>query len=377
MAKTAIKKWDIFNTSFILQEKRFVWLDYDKGISIILVGLGHSYFVLADHGFDMSTYPAINYISTFLWGFRMPLFFIISGTLVSRSLAKRGLLTYLVNRSNNILYPLVIWGSLQIALSFANAKDINAAVKNFINLFIDPRQMGPLWYLNALFFIGIIYSVLKARLKLSPLAQLIVGTVLFAVAGYIQLNNINAGMLTDVLEFYFFFALGDVMAKLFFDEQYVKRFTSWAIFLPLFILFLVVQYLCALYNLNGGADGINFVQHKLPWLYMFEALIGCAMSISLSFLLQKHRWLSFLRVVGYHSLFIYVMQIIVMNFARIALTGVLKIEYIPAVFLSVWLIGIVVPMVIYNICLKINMWWLFTFKKPHQHYDFVQQAELQ
>ncbi len=34
-------------------------------------------------------------------------------------------------------------------------------------------------------------------------------------------------------------------------------------------------------------------------------------------------------------------------------------------------------MLVYNICLKINVWWLFTFKKPTQHYDFVQQAELQ
>ncbi len=188
----------------------------------------------------------------------------------------------------------------------------------------------------------------------------------FAVAGYIQMHDINAGMLTDVFEFYIFFALGDLISNFFFNEAHIKRFTSWGIFLPLFALFLAVQYVCVGYNINNSIDGINFVQHKLPWLYLFEALVGCAMSISLSFLLQKHRWLPFLRVVGYHSLFIYCMQIITMNFARIGLISILKVTNVPVLFISVWIIGLVVPMLAYNLFMKLNMWWLFTFKKPHQ-----------
>jgi fucose 4-O-acetylase-like acetyltransferase len=377
MAKAKTKKWNILNTDFILQEKRFVWLDYDKGISIILVAYGHAFFMLEDHGVNMATFPVINYIGTFLWGFRMPLFFIVSGTLISRSLEKRGLGAYLINRTNNILYPLLVWGCAEIALSFAGSRDVHAATQNLLNLIIEPRQMGHLWYLNALFFIGIIYSVLKWNLKAKPIVQLILGVVLFTVAGYTQINNINIGMAADVCEFYFFFALGDLISKMFFNEVYVKKFTSWKIFFPLAVMFIIVQYICAGYNLHGGIDGINYVQHQLPWLYMLEALIGCAVSISFSFLLQKYRWFSFFRVVGYHSLFIYCMQIITMNFIRIGLTSILKINYIPALFLLTWALGVIIPMLIYNICLKINAWWLFTFKKPTQHYDFVQQAELQ
>jgi fucose 4-O-acetylase-like acetyltransferase len=376
MAIFKTKKWDIFNTNFILQEKRFVWLDYDKGISIILVAYGHSYFTLLDHNVNMNAYPIINYIGTFLWGFRMPLFFIVSGTLISRSLEKRGLLAYLVNRSNNILYPLLIWGTVGISISLIGSRDIDTALHNFLNLIIAPRQLGPLWYLNALFFIGIIYSILKSKLKVSPYIQLIIGAILFSLAGYFEINNINTGMITDVCEFYIFFALGDTISKFFFNDYYVKRFTSWKIFVPLAVLFVIFQYICAGYNLHGGIDGINFVQHKLPWLYLVEALIGCAVSISFSFLLQKYRWFSFLRVVGYHSLFIYCMQIITMNVIRVGL-GMLKVTNVPLLFLLVWGLGVLIPIFIYNICLKINVWWLFTFKKPMQHYDFVQQAELQ
>lgn len=377
MARVAKKRWDIFNTKFILQEKRFVWLDYDKGISIILVAYGHSYFTLTDHGVNTAAFPWINYIGTFLWGFRMPLFFIVSGTLISGSLRKRGLGPYIINRTNNILYPLLIWGSVGIVLSFAKSRDVHEVLQTFGKLLISPRELGPLWYLNALFFIGVIYAFLKSKVKVTPYLQLGIGAVFFFIAGYITVNNINMGMLTDVLEYYFFFALGDNISKLFFDPEYVNRFTSWKIFFPLFAAFLVVQYICCQYNLNGGQDGINFVQHKMPWLYMIESLIGCAVSISFSFLLQKHRWFKFLRIVGYHSLFVYVMQIITMNITREILVHAFKITYVPALFLLVWFLGMFIPILIYNICLKINAWWLFTFKKPTQHYEFVQQAELQ
>lgn len=377
MSKATKKNWDIFNSKFILQEKRFIWLDYDKGISIILVAYGHSYFTLTDHGVNTAAFPLINYIGTFLWGFRMPLFFIVSGTLLSNSLRKRGLGAYLINRSNNILYPLLIWGTVGIALSFVKSRDVHEAVQTFVKLFISPRELGPLWYLNALFFIGAIYSLLKAKAKINSYLQLAIGAVFFIIAGYITVNNINMGMLTDVLEYYFFFALGDNISKLFFDPEYVKRLTSWKIFFPLFAVFLLVQYLCCQYNLNGGDDGINFVQHKMPWLYMIESLIGCAVSISFSFLLQKYRWFKFLRIVGYHSLFIYVMQIITMNAVRAILVNALHITYVPALFMAVWFLGVFIPILVYNICLKINAWWLFTFKKPRQHYEFVQQAELQ
>src|SRR5579875_745203 len=139
---------DLFNSRQVLSQKRWLWVDYDKGISIILVGYGHCLSILSGHVSDFDSYPAFNYIGTFLYGFRMPLFFIVSGLLVSRSLQKKGLANYISNRANNILYPLLVWGVIEITLqllsarysSFSTGKSIG--LERYVQLLIDPRQTG-------------------------------------------------------------------------------------------------------------------------------------------------------------------------------------------------------------------------------------------
>jgi hypothetical protein len=199
---------------------------------------------------------------------------------------------------------------------------------------------------------------------------------MFSIAGYINMHDLQAGLLTDICQFYLFFALGDTISKIFLNEGFVERYTSWKVFLPLLVLFVIIQYQFTELNLHGGKDGINYVEHKLPWFYLFEALIGCSLSVSLSFLLQKYKVLSFLRVIGYHSLYIYCMQIIVMNIMRIILMSILKISNVPLLFVLIWTSGIVIPMLFYNICLKLNAWWMFTLHKPQDHYDFAKETRL-
>ena len=212
--KTLVQKLDIFNSKFILRDKRFIWLDYDKGISIILVAYGHCFFMLLDHGVDMSAYPYFNYIGTFLYGFRMPLFFIVSGILITKSLQKRGLSAYLRNRVSNILYPLLMWGFLQISLALMTSRFTHTDITpvSYLNLIFSPRQTGHFWYLNALFFIGVLYASLKTWCRLTTTIQLVIGGVFFSIAGYINIHDLHAGFLTDICQFYLFFALGDAIS---------------------------------------------------------------------------------------------------------------------------------------------------------------------
>jgi uncharacterized membrane protein YcfT len=114
----------------------------------------------------------------------------------------------------------------------------------------------------------------------------------------------------------------------------------------------------------GGTEGINYVEHKMPFFFLIEALIGCAISINVSFLLQKYNLFKFLRVIGFHSLFIYCMQIIVMTISRVVMVNILNITHVPSLIIVIWAAGIVLPMLFYNICMHYNVWWLFTYKKP-------------
>lgn len=235
---------------------------------------------------------------------------------------------------------------------------------NYVNLLIDARKTGHFWYLNALFFIGIIYAVCKAYLKMKPGQQLALGGLLYAISSYIHINNLYAGSLTDIFEYYLFFAIGDVITNVVLSEKNFNRFASFKIFFPLLAVFLILQYRFTFYNLHGGAEGINYVEHKMPFFFLLEALVGCTISMNFSFLLQKYNALRFLRVIGFHSLYIYCLQIIVMTIARIFLLNILNITYVPVLIGVIWSAGIFIPIAFYNFCMKYGMWWLFTFRKP-------------
>lgn len=357
---------EIFNTKSILREKRYVWIDSDKGISIMLVGFGHCLSVLQNRGLALDSYPFITYLSVFLYGFRMPLFFIVSGIFISGGLKKKGLRGYSAYRADTILYPLLVWGFIEITFSLITSRFThnNASPVNYLNLLIDARQTGHFWYLNALFFISVIYAITRVWLKIKPVQQFILGLTLYAVSSYIHVNDLNAGSLTDIFEYYLFFSIGDLISNTVLNQEAARRFASLKIFFPLLAIFLVLQYRFASYNMHGGPDGINYVEHKMPVFFLIEALIGCTISVNFSFLLQKYNALRFLRVIGFHSLYIYCMQIIIMTITRTVLLNVFKLTYVPAVVAVIWASGIFVPIFIYNFCMQYNLWWLFTFKRP-------------
>jgi fucose 4-O-acetylase-like acetyltransferase len=370
---------DLFNTRFILSEKRSLWVDYDKGISIMLVGYSHCLSALEGHVADMNAYPLFSYFGTFFYGFRMPLFFIISGLLVGRSLRKKGLNNYIGDRTNNILFPLLVWGFIEITFQIISARFTHFSAHEdvspmkYLKLITSPRETGHFWYLNALFCIGVIYAILKAIFRLRPYIQVILGLILFAQSAYLNINDIYAGFITDVFEYYIFFALGDLISNVMLDEKNIQRFSTWKVFFPLLIAFVIIQYFFTQINLKPSVYGNRFVEQKMPFFFLFEALVGCATSVSFSFLLQKYRLFTWIRIVGYHSLFIYCMQIIVMAFARIFFQSVLHIDYTPALIILVWASGIILPIFFYNFCLRFNLWWLFTYKKPVKQVKYLQR----
>jgi len=350
----------------------------------MLVGYGHCMATLSGHVPDLSTYWFFNYFGVFFYGFRMPLFFIISGLLVGRSLNRKGLNGYIGDRTNNILYPLLIWGFIEVTLQLVAARfthfthNDKVSPLNYLDLIINPRETGHFWYLNALFCIGVIYAALKSTFKLRPVIQLGVGFILYCASAYIHVYGFtaSAGFLTDVFEYYVFFALGDVISHIMLDENNIKRLSTWKIFVPLLVVFAIIQYFFTEINLRPTIYGDRFVEVKMPFFFLLEALVGCATSVSFSFLLQKYKLFTWIRIVGYHSLFIYCMQIIVMSFIRVFFQNVLHINYAPALILLVWASGTVLPIFFYNFCLKFNLWWLYTFKKPEKQVAYLRLTNI-
>jgi hypothetical protein len=160
------------------------------------------------------------------------------------------------------------------------------------------------------------------------------------------------------------------------EQKNVNRFSSWKTFFPLLVVFGTIQFFFTRINLRPSVDGISYVEHQMPFFFLIEALVGCTVSVNFSFLLQRYKAFTFLRVVGFHSLFVYCMQIIVMTFARTVFVSILHFTYIPLLIPLVWGSGIVLPIFFYNFCLRYNFWWLYTFRKPEKQTEYLRSNNI-
>ena len=355
----------LFNSGKVLGRTRFPWVDYARGISIILVCYRHVFEGLAYIGEGSYSYPWLKYTNIFFFSFRMPLFFIVSGMFFSAALARNGFREYINKRFQTIFYPLLIWGGIQVALQLIFADYVHADRKpiDFLNLIINPRRIEQFWYLNALFFVGLLYVVLRKYAKLKAGHQLLLGLIFYSAAGLFYFYKIEVGFLFDVLFFYFFFAIGDLVSDFILNSKNYKVLGSARTFYFLLPLFLIVQYYFTELNLQAKND--YFVQYQVPVLYAVAALIGGAFVINVSFILERLNTLKFLRVVGYHSLHIYVMHLMVTSFTRISFVRIFDYTWIPVLLPVSIVLGITVPIIVYNLANRLGAWWLFTLKKPN------------
>ena len=354
----------LFNAQKILNRSRYPWIDYARGITILLVVYRHVFEGLGNVGEGSGSYAGLKYFNIFFFSFRMPLFFIVSGIFVGGSLVRKGIGDYIGNRFQTIFYPLMVWGSIQISLQllFAGYANAEREPMNYLHLIIDPRKIEQFWYLNALFFVSVLYALVHWYGKVKPWQQLILGGILYAVSGYCHIHNIRIGFLIDVSFFYLFFAVGHVFSDLVLNTKNHSILTSWRTTLIALPVFVLVQHYFTYLNLLHQDD--YYVQYQQPAIFAITALLGGAFVIQVSFLLQKLDIMRFLRVIGYHSLYIYVMHLMITSAFRSLMLKSLGIENIPVLLVVSITAGVILPVILYNIAERAGSWWLFSLKKP-------------
>ena len=343
--------------------QRYSWIDYDRGLSIILVSFRHA-FESIDHTLpNMADYPMIEYVNVFLFGFRMPLFFIASGLFLSASLQKKGFGKYNTSRAETILYPMLIWGCIQLSLQlvFVSYSNADFSTMDYVWLILDPRKTGQFWYLHALFLVGLLYSFMKIKVKLTTKNQLLLGLLLYAGVAVIRYQEYYLGFFMDIMQYYLFFAIGDGISVAIRSEKNKTILASPKLLLMLIPLFAWIQYNFTAINL--AAKDNYHVEHHLPHFFLAVALVGCLLSINISFILAKNNTGSYLKVIGFHSVHIYCMQIIFMALTRAILINVFKISSAPVLLIAVLIAGVLIPIYAYRLFMKWNMWWLFSYKK--------------
>ena len=348
-----------FNLS-ILSKSRLAWVDYLRGIAIVLVVYRHVLIgiqrsVAATLASGQSVPKVPDYLETanmIFFSFRMPLFFILSGIFISGSLARKSLKQLIGIKFENLLYPYLIWVFLQVTFQILLGANTNSnrTLIAYTYIFYQPRDLDQFWYLPALFNTTVIYLLVKTYLKPPAWGQYVIGLTLYFCSPFLH----GISMISDWMEFYIFFALGDSVSVFFFkdsSQRFLKNPYTLLAITPVF--FLTQIYYLAHPTDPGKAD------------FLAIALIGCLSMVILSFRMQAWNTLSFLRVIGYHSLYIYVTHVFVAGLVRISLTKFLHIHN-PFILLGVGIFfSVTIPIIFYNLLvLDGPLWFLFFFKKP-------------
>lgn len=318
----------------VLQKSRLAWVDYLKGIAIILVVYRHALLGIERGGIAINQH--LENANMIFFSFRMPLFFILSGIFIGGSLKKKTVAQFIKSKFNLLLYPYIIWTVLQITLQIIASPLVNAnrGLIDYTYIFYQPRNLDQFWYLPALFNATVVYVLLKT-IRTPQWLQLALGLGLYFVSPHLE----SISMLSDWMKFYFFFALGDSISTLFFSGKVQKLLNN-----PLSLLAVTPAFIVA---------QSYYVSHAVsPVLFLLIALTGCVSMFILSFQFQRWQLLAFLRVLGYHSLYIYVMHVMVVGVLRSLLENYLHVTN-PYLLLGVCITGgVIIPVICYNLFIQ-------------------------
>jgi fucose 4-O-acetylase-like acetyltransferase len=363
-----VRNWvkEAFNSS-VIDKKRHVWVDYLRGIVIILVVYHHAFLGLLKSG--ISVPQSIVDANMAAYSFRMPLFFIFSGIFTSLALSYKSVNNIIRSKFSLLLYPYIVWCTIQITLQIIFSDYTNsggALFKDYLYIFYQPKQLAHFWYLPALFNATIAFVFIKTTFKIKAVPHLLLGVTLFLLAPFV--NSIS--MMSNWMRFYIFLVIGDSISSYVFRKEVQNRLRK-----PLYFLLMIPFFVAAqlyYFNVIGakslenesatlGVNYISFVSKQLSFLSV--CLVGCTTFIFLSFLMERWNRLKWLRVVGYHSLYIYIMHVIVVGFARAILFKLVGVDNYVVVLFSLIFFGVTVPIVFYNLLGKKYLWFLFSTKK--------------
>lgn len=271
--------------------KRIDYLDIIKGIGIILVVFGHS------HG--NSEFESYKWITSF----HMPLFFIVSGFLIStKDIKEIKFKEFLFKKSKSLLIPYFLFSLIYLPLKIIVFNlNISSAIIHSAYIMIL-HGINAAWFLPCLFFVEILFYlstryISKDIVRMSLISIIYVGALLLSKA------NINLVVLIMIRVFVglFYFSIG---------YYGFKNIRNINISKSAIIIFFIVNIFLSLQN---GAVDLYTIKFNNPILYTIFSMTG---SFSIILLIKrfkdyllKIKILSFigqnsLVIMGTHQIFI-------------------------------------------------------------------------
>ena len=304
---------------------RIDWVDYAKGICIILVVMMHSTL-----GVEKAMGEA-NWMNSFIaWAapFRMPDFFLISGLFLA-SRIDRPWRSYLDTKVLHFAYFYILWMTIQFALKakhYVSEMGVEGAIQHYFMSFIEPASTLWFIYMLAIFFV------------VTKLVQIIPQLTVWLVAAFFEIADVHTGSLL-VDEFasrFVYFYTGYVAAPHVFT--FAKKVSEQS-YLTLF----GALYLWAV--VNGLMVAFGYA--TMPILSLVLGFAGVGAVIALSQILAQERLLNWLRYCGENSIVIYLAFFAFMAASRVVLLKTGLIADGGTISVLVTAAGVVGPIVMF------------------------------
>jgi uncharacterized membrane protein YcfT len=315
---------------------RVDWVDYAKGICIVMVVMMHSVLGVEAAAGETGFMHAV---VMFAKPFRMPDFFLISGLFLSLVI-DRDWRTYLDRKVVHFAYFYVLWVTIQFAFkapAFAAETSWSHVGYLYLESFVEP--FGTLWFI---YLLPIFFVVTKLTRNMPPLAILVLAAGLemaHVVTGWTVIDEFCA-------RFVYFYA-GYLFAP------YVFKLSDRARSAPI----LALAGLALWVLVNGGLvmAGVS----EWPLVSLALGFAGAFAIVVTGTLLARMHWLTALRFCGEHSIVIYLAFFLPMVIARVGLLRSGVIHDIGLISLLVTFIGVIGSLVIWRVALALRANFLF------------------
>ncbi|HEU0145524.1 MAG TPA: acyltransferase family protein [Bradyrhizobium sp.] len=316
--------------------ERIDWVDYAKGICIVMVVMMHSVLGVEAAAGETGFMHAV---VAFAKPFRMPDFFLISGLFLG-VVIDRDWRTFLDRKVVHFAYFYLLWVTIQFgfkAPAFAAESSWQHAGYLYLESFIEP--FGTLWFI---YLLPIFLVVIKATRKVP--APLILG-----IACVLEAMHIVTGW-TVIDEFcarFVYIYSGYLLANCVFALSNGARARPWA----------AIAGLSAWALINAGlvASGAS----EWPVISLALGLAGACAIIAIGTLLARAHLLNSLRFCGEHSIVIYLAFFLPMAATRTLLLKSGIIADIGTVSLIVTVAGVLGALAIWRVALAARANFLF------------------
>jgi glucans biosynthesis protein C len=262
-----------------MEKNRNIWIDYLRSSLTVLVVAHHStlaYTTFANfdkHVYINSTHPIVD---TTRWVgldifvnfndiFFMSLMFLIGGLFLSKSIAKKGPVSFIIDRLYRLFIPFIFLGTLFMLIAYYpsfyvahSSTNVVAYIKDFFT--IERWPVGPPWFIWVLFLFNLLLLLINPVIqKLKPHIVILFATLknkpvllfsfllLFTWLLYVPIAyNIGAGtwtgfgpfdfQLSRILLYFGYFILGVIIGNTDFNDSIfsnnsviVKRWPFWGL----------------------------------------------------------------------------------------------------------------------------------------------------